>query len=122
LAPLLERSLGLPLRAYLRGATGRYVRLASGLEAGAAASEDDVRRAVERGQLVVLHGLGVDAPAWAHEAAATARHILIFPAPDLTGVELPAGVGSALQGDFFPSAAVPASPVAALLHDVELNG
>lgn len=122
LAPLLERSLGLPLRAYLRGATGQYVTLAGGLDAGAGAMEADVQRAVERGQLVVLHGLGVSSPAWAHEAAATARHVMIFPAPDLTGAELPVNVGSALQGDFFPSTAVPASPIAALLQDVELSG
>ncbi|HEX6134495.1 MAG TPA: hypothetical protein VFZ24_11040 [Longimicrobiales bacterium] len=122
LAPVLERSLGLPLRAYLRSATGRYVRLAGGLEAGGPATEEDVRGAVERGQLVVLHGLGVDAPDWAHEAAGTAGHILIFPADDATTLPLPAPIGAAIPGDFFPSAAVPASPVAALLADLDVTG
>ena len=120
LAPLLERSLGLPLRAWLRGTTGQYVRLAAGMEAGSQTSEADVRRAVERGQLVVLHGLGVDAPAWAHEAARTAAHVLIFPADDVSTLDLPAAVGAEMQGDFFPRADVPASPVAGLLADLEI--
>ena len=122
LAPLLERSLGLPLRAYLRGVTGRYVRLAAGMDAGAQTAEADVRRAVERGQLVVLHGLGTDAPAWAHEAARSAARVLIFPADDLATLDLPAPVGSSMQGDFFLSAAVPPSPVAALLADLDFGG
>jgi hypothetical protein len=122
LAPLLEQSLGLPLRAYLRGATGQYVRLAAGLDAGAAVQETDVMRAIERGQLVVLHGLGIDAPAWAHEALRTAAHVLVFPADDASGLDLPTAVGAPVQGDFFPSQAVPPSPVAGLLTDLELTG
>ncbi|HEX6306735.1 MAG TPA: hypothetical protein VFZ69_01040 [Longimicrobiales bacterium] len=122
LAPVLERSLGLPLRAWLRSATGRYVRLASGLEAGGPAAEEDVRRAVERGQLVVLHGLGIDAPAWAHQAAATAGNVLIFPADDAAALELPAAVSAEVPGDFFPAAAIPPSPVAALLADLDVSG
>src|SRR5690606_8937406 len=115
LAPLLERSLGLPLRAYLRGATGRWVRLASGLEAGAAATEEDVRRAVQRGQLVVLHGVGIDAPQWAHEALRSARHLLVFPAGQAADLELPVAVSDEITGDFFASPTIPSSPVAALL-------
>lgn len=122
LAPLLERSLGLPLRAYLRSATGRYVRLASGLDAGGVVDEADVRRAVERGQLVVLHGLGIDAPAWAREAARTAAHVLIFPADDATAADLPAQIGASVEGDYFLAPEVPPSPVAALLAGVELAG
>ena len=120
LAPLLERSLGLPLRAWLRGATGQYIRLGAGMEAGTRTPEAEVRRAVERGQLVVLHGLGIDAPAWAHEAAGTAAHVLIFPADDVSTLDLPARVGAEMQGDFFPQADVPASPVAGLLADLEI--
>lgn len=122
LAPVLEQSLGLPLRAYLRSATGQYVQLGAGLEAGSAAAEAEVRGAVERGQLVVLHGLGVDAPAWAHEAAAGAPHMLVFPAHETLDLGLPITIGAALQGDFFPSEPVPPSPIAALLADVDLSG
>jgi hypothetical protein len=122
LAPVLEQSLGLPLRAYLRSATGQYVRLASGQDAGGAAAEEDVRGAVERGQLVVLHGLGIDAPAWAHEAMRTAPHVLVFPADDAADIDLPAAVGAPVPADYFLSQAVPASPVAGLLADLDLTG
>lgn len=122
LAPVLERSLGLPLRAYIRGATGQYVRLAAGLEAGQHVPEADVSRAVDRGHLVVLHGLGIDAPEWAHDAARSAPRVLIFPAGDASALDLPVSVGPELQGDFFLSSTVPASPVAALLADLETAG
>ena len=120
MAPVLERSLGLPLRAWIRGATGRYVRLGSGLEAGNATPEDQVRTAAGRAQVLVLHGLGVDAPAWAHGLAASAARVLILPADELPGDELPVQVSPEMQGDFFLSGTVPASPVAPLLADVEL--
>jgi hypothetical protein len=122
LAPLLEQNLGLPLRAYLRGATGQYVRLAAGLDAGTPVPESDVISAIERGQLVVLHGLGIAAPAWAHEAVRTAAAILVFPADDAGGLDLPAEVGALVQGDYFLSQAVPPSPVAGLLADLTLTG
>ncbi|HUF49955.1 MAG TPA: hypothetical protein VMN60_03920 [Longimicrobiales bacterium] len=120
LAPVLEQALGLPLHAYLRGATGRYVRLAGGLEAGAAATDDEVRRAVQRAALVVLHGVGVDAPAWAADAVAGAHRALIFPAGDGAGIPFPVSVGAEQQGDYFAAAAVPPSPVARLLSDVDV--
>lgn len=126
LAPVLEQALGLPLRAYLRGATGQYVRLAGGLEAGVAASEEDVRGAVERAALLVLHGLGPDAPAWAADAAAGRRPVLIFPGQDAAGAAaavdlgLPVAVGDEQAGDYFPSGPVPSSPIAALLADLAL--
>jgi hypothetical protein len=120
LAPVLGSALGLPLRGWLRSATGRYLRLGSGLEAGAPGTEADVRRALGRAQLVVLHGLGAAAPEWAHEVARSSRHVLIFPADDAPA--LPLTVGSALAGDFFPSATLPASPLAPLLTDLEVTG
>ena len=122
LAPVLERSLGLPLRAWIRAATGQYVRLAGGMEAGQGTPEADVRRAVERGHLVVLHGLGIDAPEWAHEAARSSLRVLIYPAGDASALDLPVSVGAEMQGDFFLSSTVPASPVAGLLADLEVGG
>jgi hypothetical protein len=121
LAPVLEQSLGLPLRAFLRGATGQYVRLAGGLQAGLPATEDEVRRAVLRAEIVVIHGLGADAPQWALDAAANAARVMIFPA-DATSdaVPLPATVGVELAGDFYPATSVPSSPVAALLSDIDM--
>jgi hypothetical protein len=121
LAPVLEQALGLPLRAYIRGATGQYIRLAGGLEAGAVAGEENVRRAVGRAEIVVLHGLGADAPAWAAQAAGTARRLLVFPADRSETLPLPITVGAELPGDYFLSV-VPPSPLAPLLAEQELAG
>jgi hypothetical protein len=122
LAPVLEQALGLPLRGYIRGATGQYVRLAGGLDAGAAATETEVRNALQRAELVVLHGAGVDLPDWAVTALGSARRLLVFPADGADALPLPVAVGSLVQGDFFPSAAIPASPVAPLLAGQEMAG
>src|SRR5690606_31354254 len=71
--------------------------------------------------LVVLHGLGADAPDWALEAAATAGRVLVFPADDAAELGVPVAVGPETPGDFYPSE-VPASPVAAFLGDIETAG
>jgi len=122
LAPVLEQALGLPLRAYLRGATGQYIRLGSGLDAGAAATEQDVREAVARAEVLVLHGIGVDAPQWAVDALGSARRLLVFPGAETGTLPLPATVGAEQPGDYFPVAAIPPSPVAPLLAELELGG
>lgn len=122
LAPVLEQSLGLPLRAYLRGATGQYIRLAGGLQAGTPATEAAVLQAVQQAELVVLHGVGADLPEWAGRSMATARRLLLFPAEDADGLSLPLPVGPSIPGDFFPSATVPSSPVAPLLAGQEMAG
>src|SRR5688572_23770236 len=121
LAPVLEQALGLPMRAYLRAAGGQYVRLASGLEAGANVTEAEVRAAVERAEIVVTHNIGNGAPAWAVEALANARRVLVFPLEDAGSLPLPVQLGPALRGDYFPSPNVPPSPVAPFLTEIEVG-
>ncbi|HEX7091413.1 MAG TPA: hypothetical protein VF192_14840 [Longimicrobiales bacterium] len=113
LQPVLEQTLGMPVRGFLHAGGGRYVRLGAGLEAGHPASEADVRRAVEQADLLVLHGLGGGAPAWAREAAARARRLLVFPADGVSG--LPVAVGDAAPGEWYVSGDLPSSPLAAML-------
>jgi hypothetical protein len=122
LAPVLEQALGLPVRGYIRGATGQYVRLGGGLDAGAPATDADVRGALQRAELVVIHGAGLDLPDWAVSALGSARQLLVFPADGADALPLPVTVGPLVQGDYFPSAAIPASPVAPLLAGQELAG
>jgi hypothetical protein len=121
LAPVLEQALGLPLRAYIRSAAGRYMRLAGGLDAGATATDEDVRRAVGRAELVVLHGIGPDAPDWAVQALTGARRVLVFPGDRAEALPLPLAVGPETPGDWFP-AHFPPSPLAPLLAGQELGG
>jgi hypothetical protein len=120
LAPVLGQALGLPLHAFLRVAPGRYARLAGGLEAGATVEEDEVRRAVARAELLVLHGAGDDMPEWAGAALRTARRLIIFPTGDDPAPGLPLAVAPPVPGDWYVVTDVPASPLAALLADQEL--
>jgi hypothetical protein len=121
LAPVLEQALGLPLRGFLRGTDDHWVRLGGGLDAGTPVATADVRRAVGRAELLVLHGVGSGTPEWALEALRSAPRILVFPAGD--GVAgLPVDVGPLRDGEFYPSSSIPASPVASLLAGQELGG
>jgi hypothetical protein len=120
LAPVLGQSLGLPLNAYIRTAGEQYARLAGGLDAGGIATEAEVRRAVERAELVVLHGVGDDAPAWALAALRNARRLMVFPAAGSGVLPMPVDVGEAVGGDYYLAVPAPPSPVAPLLADQEL--
>lgn len=121
LTAVLEQALGLPMRAWLRASPSQYVRLGTGLQAGGPATEADVRRALERAELVVFHGIGRDAPEWARATAASARRVLLFPT-EVDGVDLPLQIGTEQPGDYYPSPAIPPSPVAPLLADADIAG
>ncbi|HEX6937781.1 MAG TPA: VWA domain-containing protein [Longimicrobiales bacterium] len=122
LLPVLDQSLGLPIRGYLRAADGRYIELGAGEDAGRQADEAAVRRAVADADLVVLHGLGQDAPAWAQQAARNARRLLIFPAGDASVPALPVTLPPATAGEWYATDDVPASPVAPLLASMSTAG
>lgn len=121
LQPVLEQALGLPVRGYLRAAGDRYVRLGAGGEAGVRASEREVREALAEADLVVIHGLGRDAPAWVVEAAGRARRVLLFPAADAGPEGLPVRLAPVAAGEWYVHADLPASPVAALLGEVRAD-
>jgi hypothetical protein len=118
LQPVLEQSLGLPVRGFLRVQPDRYIRSGVGEEAGRPATEAEVRRAIGQADLVVFHGLGADAPAWARETAKTAKRLLVFPAGDATELGLPVSLAPPTPGEWYASADIPASPVASLLASV----
>jgi hypothetical protein len=121
LQPVLEQALGLPIRGYLQAQSGRFVQLGTGGEAGLSIGEAEVRRALGRASIVVLHGLDASAPAWAHEAARDARRALIFPAGgELAGLAVRPGAPA--QGDWFTTGQLPASPVAEMLTSLKLDG
>lgn len=119
LQPVLEQALGLPVRGYLQAAPDQFVRIDAGGDAGEASDDAAVREALEEAELVVLHGLSDDAPAWAHEAASQAERVLIFPAEDASSLELPVSLAAASAGEWYPTASLPASPVAPLLASIE---
>ncbi|HEX7119102.1 MAG TPA: VWA domain-containing protein [Longimicrobiales bacterium] len=115
LLPVLEQSLGLPVRGFLRAADGRHIELGAGEDAGRRADEATVRRLVDEADLVVIHGFGAEAPAWAAEAVREARRALIFPAEGAADAGLPFPLPPAQPGEWYATSDVPASPVAPLL-------
>jgi hypothetical protein len=122
LAPVLQQAVGLPVHGWLRSSSGQYIRMGEGIDAGVRATEEDVRRAVSRAELVVLYGIAGDAPAWAIDALRTAPRLLVFPADTHDRLPLPVRIGAEQQAEFYVTPTLPASPVAALLADVELAG
>ncbi len=114
LQPVLEQTLGVPVRGFAFVGDGRYVRIGAGLEAGLPAGEVEVRRAVEQADLLVLHGLDAAAPAWAREAASQARRLLVFPG-DGAAVGLPVDVSAPAPGEWYVSSELPSSPLAGML-------
>ncbi|MBX6362754.1 MAG: hypothetical protein IRZ00_02700 [Gemmatimonadetes bacterium] len=115
LAPVLEQAVGLPVRGFLQIAPGRYVTVGGGLESGHPAGDADVRRALAEAELVVLHGVGPDAPAWAKEAARSSARVLAFPSGTGADVGLPVTLGAPVPAEWYLSSAVPPSPLAPLL-------
>jgi hypothetical protein len=114
LQPVLEQSLGLPVRSFLRASGTTFVRGGAGTEAGQRANEEQVRTAVSEANLLVVHGAGAGIPSWAMEALRSKPRVLIFPresGASLEWLEAP----PATPGDWYVSAEVPSSPIAGLL-------
>lgn len=121
LQPVLAQALGLPVRGYLQLQGGRFIRLASGPETGRPVEEAEVRRAVERAEIVVLHGLDRSSPEWARNAAGSSSRALIFPAGEGEIPGLPLRVTAPVPGDWAPSRTIPASPVTEFLTGLDVG-
>ena len=112
LLPVLERALGLPVQGFLRSGPATWVKIGTGLRGGVAASEAEVRRAVDAAGVVVLHGYGGASPPWARERASAARRVMILPAADPGDAAMPVAIGMAVAADWYVSETIPASPIA----------
>ncbi|HEX6694974.1 MAG TPA: hypothetical protein VF035_09785 [Longimicrobiales bacterium] len=121
LLPVLERAIGLPARGYLRTPDGAWLRAGGGMDAGQRLADPAVRGAVQAADVLVVHNLSAAAPSWLTDALLTARRVLVLPATDVTGIELPAAIGRGQPGDWFVSAEVPASPVAPLITGMRVD-
>ncbi|MGH7501200.1 MAG: hypothetical protein ACREL7_05515 [Longimicrobiales bacterium] len=119
LQPVLERALGLPIRAFLRMNPATWVRGGIGLRTATRATEQDVREAVAAADLVVLHAYGENAPAWIHEQVRAIRRLLILPAGPTGTTPIPVPLGPLVAADWYLSANVPSSPIAHLLAGLE---
>lgn len=116
LLPNLDRITDAPARAYLR-LDGGFVSVGDDFRAIPRA---EVVREANEAPLLVLHGYGADVPAWARRLARDARRLLVLPAGDDRGFELPGWdvrVGSAAAGEWYVAEQMPSSPLA-----LELGG
>jgi len=120
LQPVLERSLGMPMRGFLRSGT-RWISIGSGLKAGGSASDAEVRRAVSNAELIIFHAYSSRTPDWAKQAAARATRVMILPAGDADMAALGLPPTNAVAADWYVSDDIPASPVAALLAGIDVR-
>jgi hypothetical protein len=118
LHPVLAQALGLPVRTFLRVPNGSYFRGGDGLEAGTRVDEAAVRRALAQADLVVVHGVTENAPAWWREIASRSARVILFPA-DALGE--PYEVSRGTDADWYVSSDVPASPIAGFLQGVNMG-
>jgi hypothetical protein len=120
LEPVLAQALGLPIRGYLRLTADGYHATGVGLGIGAAATEEEVRRAAGRADLLVLHGLDEAAPAWARELAGRHPRVLVLAGTTGGDVGLPVRPGAPLPAEWYADADPPASPIAPLLAGIDV--
>lgn len=120
LYPVLERALGLPVRAFLR--TGdAWVEQGIPPRAGRRARDADVLESLGRASLVVLQGADEDAPAAFLEATAAAGRLLIFASGSGRLPGLPAPRTTPIPADWYVSGQIPSSPIAAALAGIDVE-
>lgn len=119
LYPVLDRAMGLPVRSYMRTG-GRWVEQGTSSRAGLAASEREVFEAVKRAELVVLHGVEPAVPEPVVDSAVAADRLLLFPAGTGSIPPIPIPLPPPVTGDWYVSAQLPPSPIAAALAGVEV--
>lgn len=121
LLPVLARSTGLPARGYLRLANGSYLSLRSGADERAAVQESAIRAAAASADLLVLHGIGDGAPAWARALSGSASRVLMFPAADAPEAVLPVSLPPPAAGEWYADDDLPSSPIVGLLAGFETD-
>lgn len=119
LLPLLADATGLPARGYLRIGPGRYLRMAQGDEPGGReATEEDVRRAADRAELLVVHGSTPEDPEWVRARVSEARRLLLFPAAAGGAASVGVALSGPVPGEWYPDPELPRSPIAPSLTGI----
>lgn len=121
LHPILTRALGIPVGGYLRAGPDDWVRLGDGAEAGERVQEDVVQRAIERADLLVLHGVDARAPTWLQDAIDPGVPILAFPGSGPAWLPVPLELARPMADEWYATGEIPASPVAGSLAGIVLD-
>ncbi len=122
LLPALQEVTGLPAIGYLRVGPDAFVPMGRALDRGPPVDSASVSRAAADAAVLVLHGLGADADAWARGLASRPGRKILAPV-DAEGAAL-AGItaGEPRGGEWYASADVPTSPIAGALSGLSLQG
>lgn len=121
LAPALERSLGLDVAGYLRLASGGWLKLGAGTDAGEIASAAETRSAAASARFLVVHEPGDAPPDWLAAAARNAPRLLMLPGNGAV-VGAPLRLAGAMSGEWYLLPEPPPSPVAGLLGGIDATG
>jgi hypothetical protein len=121
LLPVLDEATGLRGTGYLRVGADRFAPMGRAPQRGETVDSARVGAAVADAALVVIHGLGASADAWARGLVRRNARLLVWPddpgGADLAGVD----VGPPRQGEWYASDQVGASPLAADLAGARLQ-
>lgn len=119
LLPVLAGVTGLRPRGFLRAGAERFLPTEVEGDGGPVAAAA-VASAAGSAELLVLHGVGDDAPAWVREAAAAVPRLLLLPAAP-GAAELAGITASAPRpGEWYVSPDLPPSPLAGELSGVSV--
>ena len=120
LQPVLEQSIGLPVRSFYRAGNAGFVTGGVPPDIGKRVTDEEAITAARSADLLVIHGASASLPQWAREAMLSRPRVLILPREN--GIELPdIDIGQATPGDWYVSADIPSSPVASLLAGLPIE-
>ncbi len=122
LLPALRSATGLDGEGYLALADGRFLTLAEAGEPSRVVGPEAFLERAGRSRIVVLHGVGGEAPDEIRALAAEHPRLLLLPDGPALLRELGVEVGDPLEGEWVPDAELPPSPLAPFLAGIPLAG
>jgi hypothetical protein len=122
LLSVLSDVTGLPATGYLRVGANRFASMGRAVDRSSPADSAQVSSAVSDAALIVIHGIDGDLGPWERSLVRGSSRLLAWPA-DAAGSAV-AGVrtGPPQRGEWYASPVIPASPVAADLARLPVEG
>jgi hypothetical protein len=122
LLTVLADVTGLPGVGYLRVGPNRFAVMGRAVDRSGPVDSARISRAVSDAALVVIHGLERDADPWARSLARTSARLLAWPLDAAGSAVSGVRTGPPRPGEWYASPSVPASPLAADLAGLPVQG
>lgn len=122
LLPVLEEVTGLGGSGYLRAGEDRFVPMGRAIDRAGPVDSATVRHAASEATILVVHGIGTAAGAWAAALIAGPGPRLVFPDDPAGAALIGLDVTGPRDGEWYVSPDVPTSPIAGSLSGVTLEG